>query len=313
MFNRLSLACALAFVFPVSAAAQTAQDVINALGIPQADIQSVGLQLGNTAMLGTAASQGTITAFDGSMGYIGSGDFSQLAACTDVDNGVAGDGGDTVRILVELTTPQGMNSFAFNSYFLTREYPSFVGSEYNDSFQVQQDSAAYTGNIVFDLVGNLVNVNSALFVVTDPALLAGTGFDCAHGGGGTGWVQTISPATPGETFTLTFVIGDVMDGIYDSGVFLDTFLWLPFAPPAPCTAHVGDDACGDYDDSFPDDDDDMADDDDTADEDGVDDDDTPVAPEEEEPNTCATLSRAGGSVSAIWLAGMAAVFARRRL
>ena len=301
MSHRFLIAGLMVWMLPATASAQTAEEITDALGIPQADILSVSLELGTSNMLGTTAAQGTINAFDDPMGYLGSGYFSQLADCDDIDLGTSGEPGDRAEIRVELTTPPGIHGFSFASYFLSREYPQFVGSEYNDSYTVWQDSSAFQGNIVFDLVGSVIDVNSALFAVTNPALLLGTGFDCPQGGGGTGWIVTVSPATAGETFSLTFSVGDVSDGVWDSGVFIDNFQWTTYAPPAPCTAHVGDDLCGDDDDDFPTDDDDTES--------------IPAAGENDadHPASCAVFASAGSSISIVWIAGAVALFVRRRI
>ena len=138
------------------------------------------------------------------------------------------------QTLLELTlrVPEGMNSFSIDWYFLSREYPIYVGSEFNDRFTVMQDSQAFAGNIVFDEGGNVVDVNNALFTVTDAISLTGTGFWRPGGmppnntdGGGTGWITTMSPVEPGETITLRFDVHDVADGIYDSAVLVDNFAW----------------------------------------------------------------------------------------
>ena len=199
--------------------------VIDALGIPSSDIVSVQMQLGTDPMLDSTAGLGTISATDAPAGLLYTGQVDQMTSCSDFDMGGTGENGDTVQIRVDLETPPGMHSFKFNFYFLSREYPQWVGSEYNDSFTVTQNSSIYNGNIVFDQGGNVIDVNTALFTVTNPALLVGTGFDCAAGGGGTGWLTTVSPAVPGESFALIFAIGDVFDGIWDSAVFLDGFQW----------------------------------------------------------------------------------------
>jgi hypothetical protein len=58
--------------------------------------------------------------------------------------------------------------------------------------------------------------------------LAGTGYEDDDGtgtpiGGGTGWLTTTSPVTPGETATVRFIIFDEGDHIYDSSVIIDNF------------------------------------------------------------------------------------------
>jgi hypothetical protein len=208
-----------------TASGATAEDVVLSLGVPAADTVSIQLSEGSQDMLGSVSSQGVITATDAPMGLIYTGRVNNMTSCQDDDMQPSGQNGDTATIRVQLTAPAGMHSFKFNFYFLSREYPDFVGSAYNDVFSVSQQSSVYNGNITFDQGGNVIDVNTALFSVTNQALLTGTGFDCGHRGGGTGWLTTISPCVPGETFTLMFTIGDLSDGIYDSAVFIDGFEW----------------------------------------------------------------------------------------
>jgi len=230
--QRICLAALVgSLLVPTQGWSATADQVIDALGVPAADIQSASISVGTQDMLATMDTQGTISATYPPMGLMYTGRAAQMTQCQDHDLGQFGDADDAITIRLEVTPPAGMHSFKFNFYFLSREYPNYVGSEFNDTFTVTQQSSVYNGNIVFDQGGNVINVNSALFTVTNQAMLVGTGFDCPDPylggmrGGGTGWLTTISPCVPGETFTLIFTIGDVFDGIYDSGVFLDGWEW----------------------------------------------------------------------------------------
>ncbi len=220
------LALALALAGPGQALAYaTAWDVIQSLGIPANDIVDVTMAPGTEDMLGTMSSQGAIAATYPPMGLIYTGRQTNMISCQDDDMPGVLEAGDSVAIMVTLQVPANMHSFKFNFYFLSREYPDYVGSEFNDAFTVMQSSSIFNGNIVFDQGGNVIDVNTALFTVTNQALLVDTGFDCGYRGGGTGWLTTISPAVPNEQFTLRFIIGDVSDGIFDSAVFLDAFEW----------------------------------------------------------------------------------------
>jgi hypothetical protein len=68
-----------------------------------------------------------------------------------------------------------------------------------------------------------------------PGELAGTGFgltgpgcasDTATKGGATGWLTSQAPVTPGEEFTIEFMVWDTGDAILDSSVLLDNFTWV---------------------------------------------------------------------------------------
>ncbi len=203
----------------------TPSQLVEALGIPSSDVVNVSIVNGSQEMLNGVDSVGVLSASDPPMGVMFTGMVDQMTSCVDSDMPPTGQNGDTITIRVDLIPPAGMHSFKFNFYFLSREYPAYVGSMYNDAFTVDQNSSIYSGNIVFDASGNVIDVNSALFTVTNQALLVGTGFDCSHGGGGSGWLTTVSPCVPEEQFSLTFSIGDLSDGVYDSGVLLDGFAW----------------------------------------------------------------------------------------
>ena len=225
-------------------ATATAEEVIDALDVPTADLVDVAHNLGEESMLGVTPEHGTISSVDGDMGAMFTGVWDNVITCMDDDiSPVDSVLGDTAEIKIELTPPDGTYSFRFDFYFLTREYPDFVGSVFNDTFTVIQQSEEYSGNIVFDRDGNEINVNSVTFTVVDQELLHDTGFDCGFRGGGTGWLTTTSSCAPGQTFSLAFNIGDVSDGEWDSLVMLDNFVWSSQEEdgPLPATDDVDED------------------------------------------------------------------------
>ncbi|HEY3356530.1 MAG TPA: MopE-related protein [Polyangia bacterium] len=165
---------------------------------------------------------------------------------------------DYSEFRVTVRVPTNAHSFSFDFVFMTAEYPEWSCTEYNDTFVAILKSQAFNGNISFDAAHNTIQLNSALFIETDPAQLAGTGFDalnfsCASDGGrsgctmppaypgqcptggSTGWLTTTSPVTPGETIDLAFGIFDEGDGILDSTVLLDNFRWEVQGSTGPCT------------------------------------------------------------------------------
>lgn len=95
------------------------------------------------------------------------------------------------------------------------------------------NSTAFTGNIARDGAGNAMSVNTAVFMLTSPAELAGTGME--NQGAATGWLSTTNAVTEGETVTLKFIVFDALDGTGDSLALIDGFTWhldapLRFAP-----------------------------------------------------------------------------------
>ena len=230
----------LALSLPSSALAADGAALTAAMDLPGDAIVSATTD-GLDDQTRVASSLGPITPSAGpTMAVFSTGSAPNITDGQDYDRGTGGydptEPSSPVRdqTLLELTlqVPAGMNSFSFDWYFLSREYPIYVGSEFNDRFTVIQESEPFDGNIVFDDGGNVVDVNNALFTVTDAVSLQGTGFWRPGGqppnntdGGGTGWVTTVSPVTPGEQITLRFDVHDVADGIYDSAVLVDNFAW----------------------------------------------------------------------------------------
>ena len=132
--------------------------------------------------------------------------------------------GDEAKLTFEFLVPSNANSFVFDFYFLSAEYPEYVGSLYNDEFTATISGTAWSGNAALDSGGNNISVNNALFTVTAPTDLQGSGFDSGVGGG-TGWLTAVVPADPGTSLTLELHIYDASDGVYDSVVLLDDFYW----------------------------------------------------------------------------------------
>jgi hypothetical protein len=137
---------------------------------------------------------------------------------------------DYTELKLTLKAPTNAKSFSFDFNYLSAEYPEYVCTQYNDKFLALMDSKNTKGNISFDAKGNPVTVNNGFFSLTQPNQLTGTGmekidFSGKPTGGATGWLTTTAPVTPGETFTLRFIVFDEGDGIYDSQVLIDHFSW----------------------------------------------------------------------------------------
>lgn len=126
--------------------------------------------------------------------------------------------------------------------------------------QCKAGTAKPTCNISYDSMGQPVTINNGFFDVCDSysgpnadgvmvsntctkpsSLLARTGYDrvpvgsTLKVGGGTGWLRTTAPVTPGETIKLRFIILDEGDAQYDSSVLIDNFKWDIQAVTAPVT------------------------------------------------------------------------------
>lgn len=173
------------------------------------------------------------------------GSFPAAASCS--SSGTSGDVNDAVMLRMRIRVPKTARSFSFNLYFLTKEYPTFVCTQFNDFFIALLDST-YTSsdptlqnpgdkNLAMDSLGNPVGINLApggLFTqcknveskgVTScigTEELQGTGFE---NNGGTGWLTTRGNVVGGEVITLRLAIWDLDDQQYDSLVLIDNFKW----------------------------------------------------------------------------------------
>jgi hypothetical protein len=163
---------------------------------------------------------------------------------------------DPVNLELTIRVPTNAFSFAFDHMFFSAEYPEYACTQYNDIWAVLLKSTASgianNHDIVFDAQGTPGSVNMSFFdrcvagptgcsggvpgfsfCMGGPAELAGTGFDVKDSpcgvdstvGGGTGWLTTESPVTPGEVIVIQFMVWDSSDQVYDSGAVFDDFRW----------------------------------------------------------------------------------------
>ena len=218
---------ALLLLPSLAAAEQPAIDLVAAFDVPfaQLDLESVSTSWLDSptaaTMLDVVDVLGPVAPSVGAdMALLSTGNVNNITAQDDYDHPPGGATGDRASLHLRLQVPDWANSYAFDFYFFSREYPEWVGDSYDDNFEVFVQNPAWTGQVVFDAFGNPVSVNSALFAEVNPANLQGTGFDAD---GGTGWVTTVAPAEPGSWLDLTFTIADEADGVWDSAVLLDAF------------------------------------------------------------------------------------------
>ncbi len=169
---------------------------------------------------------------------------------------------DDVALEVDLRAPSNVAGMRFEHAFASFEYPDFVCTPFNDNFLALVSPPVrgnVNGNIVFDLSQT---PPSSLFEILDdcdpnaesfyamqctvscPAapspycpqgstFFDGTGFNewGSNGAGGTGWLETIVPVSPGSEFTVRFTIFDVGDSNLDSTVWIDAVGWVRSANP----------------------------------------------------------------------------------
>lgn len=156
----------------------------------------------------------------------------------------AGQAYDSAGLRLRIKTPSDAKSFSFNLNFYTYEYPNYICSQFNDFYVTMmepKDPSLPDGNISFDSAGNTISVNAGFLQVCTaqtasngvffpcplgPGELAGTGFDDQPGNSAaTGWLETKAPITPGSEITLLFTVWDSGDGVLDSTVLIDKFVF----------------------------------------------------------------------------------------
>ncbi len=171
---------------------------------------------------------------------------------------------NSAMLKLRIRVPTNAKSFNVQMYFYSSEWPEWTCTPYNDMFVTLVDSqgvgnpadkniAIYTLNNQKYPVGvNLVKAANGLFTQCKNGTfgcsgfnggnyngclgttgLTGTGFDIVEGGcgtnnttgGGTGWLKMSGNVKGGETMEIRFAVWDTSDGIYDSLVLLDDWVW----------------------------------------------------------------------------------------
>lgn len=211
------------FLFTTVVLAGTGDDLAAAMDVPTADINSANLTNGNAQMVEVATSKGTISPQQGNdFAWLYTGQLG-VGPETGTDMGPYGTSGDRATLTLDLAAPSTANSLVLDFFFLSAEYPEYVGSAYNDTFEANISGSAWSGNAAIDSQGNGININTVLFAVTSAQDLAGTGFE--NVGGGTGWLSVVVPVDPSTDVGIELTVYDVYDGILDSAVALDDFYW----------------------------------------------------------------------------------------
>lgn len=146
---------------------------------------------------------------------------------------------DSINVRLTIRVPTNALSFSYQFRFFSSEYWTYQCTQYNDFYLALLTTTAAgipaDKNISFDSQNNPVSVNNGFFDLCTPktcntcpggtGALAGTGMQLSSTGGGTNWLTTTAPITPGETMVIEFMVFDVSDGILDSLSLLDNFVW----------------------------------------------------------------------------------------
>jgi hypothetical protein len=156
---------------------------------------------------------------------------------------------DPAALDVVVRVPTNMQSFSVDFDYYSFEFPTYVCTQYNDSFALLQAPApavSVAGSIAFDGDKDALAVNNKLLGVCAPQTTGGATFACPRGDteltgtgfeshGATGWLTTRSPMKPGSEVTLRFAIWDAGDSVLDSTVLVDNFRWHADPVVAPST------------------------------------------------------------------------------
>lgn len=145
---------------------------------------------------------------------------------------------DVTVFKLDVNVPAGVNCLAGVDFrFLSVEYPTYVGTSFNDAFIFEIDESTWStaaseilvdNNLAFDELGNLISINAAgaATMTADLAVGANESF-----GGSTRTLTASAPISAGA-HSLYFSIFDQGDHILDSAVLLDNLRFSQVADPA---------------------------------------------------------------------------------
>jgi hypothetical protein len=169
-------------------------------------------------------------------GLVGSGDCS--GTIQDQFN-ASGFKYDYQEVRFTTTVPEGANGLSFDVAFLTKEYPIWLNSPYNDMFVAWLESSNWSGNISFDGGGNALSLKAAFMEhFDDNGDLGEFEGTCMRYSAGTGWLESSIEVIPGDEITLVFAIFDLDDVNWDSIVFVDNFQWACEGGGGPSTIPI---------------------------------------------------------------------------
>ncbi|MSQ84428.1 MAG: hypothetical protein EXR77_16360 [Myxococcales bacterium] len=221
----------------VTVAAANAKAIKQVFGAPNKPVKGPNMVVMSSGVAAAAGQTGYVVPQGGTA-------FSNSSPYPPVSCKNSGTVYDYTEWKLTLKVPGNAQAFSFDFNFMSAEYPEWVGTQFNDKFLAILDSKNFKGNVSFDSKGSCISINNALFDVCQgcplgAAGLKGTGYDNGIGGG-TGWLTTTAPVTPGETITVRYIIFDEGDHILDSAVIIDNFRWLAkSASNSPSTVRPG--------------------------------------------------------------------------
>jgi len=165
---------------------------------------------------------------------------------------------DSAALALKIRVPTNAHGLSFRFRFFTTEFPSWICHQYNDVFVSLLNTSALPPdtNISFDSANNPISVNTVFLDTCTPRVDNGKDYPCSLGPsalsgngfgpcdeeplgyGATGWLQSSSPVSPGETIDLLFAIWDSGDKLMGSTVVIDDFRWQADPGTMPVTITV---------------------------------------------------------------------------
>jgi hypothetical protein len=137
---------------------------------------------------------------------------------------------DGIGLRVVLDVPDGVIGYAFDYAYFSRDYPSFLCSQFGDGAAAVVFRTGFgPTNVLLDSSGGPMvatgNFQACTGCPQGTAPLTNTGYEM---NGGSGWLTTGTlPALPSDTITIEFSIWDSGDGAQDSTLIVDNFRWIP--------------------------------------------------------------------------------------
>jgi hypothetical protein len=219
---------------PLAVQPATANQLIAAMEIPQANVVSATLDTSDPGGVGVGTTRlGRFFPRQGSsFALLSTGLAASAEAPNDSDSTSTvlpgldtSQGEDMVQLRIVLAPPPGAQCLGFDFAFFSEEFPEFVGSPFNDAFlaelggsnfQIVGTTITAPRNFAVDPVGNLISINSVFGVSPNTQ----STYD-----GATSALRAVAAlnASAFPTVELVLTIADLGDSIYDSTVMLDNF------------------------------------------------------------------------------------------
>lgn len=129
--------------------------------------------------------------------------------------------GDPCQLNITFTTGTQDRELLLQTCMGSEEYPDYVGSQFNDTFSIKLSGPRPGGGsydseeIAIDNVGRSITINGGLFA--DGVVVGGVGGMVFNGY--TPVISISRPISPSSTYSMSFSVVDVGDGIYDTAAF----------------------------------------------------------------------------------------------